>query len=41
MPNFNVTYSKNNNVLHSNQREFFDLPKNYHVLYNNSNITTS
>lgn len=41
VPNFNVTYSKNNQVLHPTYKEFFDIPRNYHVIYNNSNMTTS
>ena len=39
--NFNVKFSKNNNRLHPNYREFFDMPKNYHVQFNNSTMTNS
>ena len=39
IPNFNVTMSKNNEMRHPNYKEFFDMPKNYHAIYNNSNMT--
>ena len=31
VPNFNVTYSKNNNEIHRTRQEFFDQPKNFHA----------
>ena len=39
--NFNVKNSKNNPKLHKNYREFFDMPRNYHVQFNNSTMTNS
>lgn len=41
VPNFNVKLSKNNDKMHQTYKEFFDQPKNYHVIYNNSNMVTS
>ena len=39
IPNFNVKMSKNNETMHPTYKEFFDMPKNYQVVYNNSNMT--
>lgn len=33
--------SKNNDMRHPTYKEFFDMPKNYHAIYNNSNMTQS
>mmetsp|Transcript_8518 Transcript_8518/g.6339 ORF Transcript_8518/g.6339 Transcript_8518/m.6339 type:complete len:119 (-) Transcript_8518:49-405(-) len=41
VPNFNVTFSKNNGCLHKNYREYFDIPRNYNMIYSNANLTTS
>lgn len=41
IPNFNVKCSKNNNVRHVTNREYFDGPMNYHVTFNNSTMTNS
>ena len=30
IPNFNMTFSKNNDSRHKNYKEFFDQPKTYH-----------
>jgi len=34
--NFQVKLSKNNNRMHQKFKEFFDQPRNYHMIYNNS-----
>ena len=39
VPNFAVTYSKNNGDLHSNFKEYFDQPRQYNELFNNSSVT--
>ena len=39
--NFNVKLSKNNTKVHSNYKEFFDIPKNYHTAFNNSTMTNN
>ena len=41
IPNFNVKCSKNNNLRHPSNREYFDGPMNYHVTFNNSTMTNS
>ena len=41
IPNFNVKCSKNNDVRHPTNREYFDGPMNYHVTFNNSTMTNS
>ena len=41
IPNFNVKCSKNNNMRHVTNREYFDGPVNYHVTFNNSTMTNS
>ncbi len=41
IPNFNVKCSKNNQVRHHTNREYFDGPMNYHVTFNNSTMTNS
>ena len=40
VPNFNVTYSKNNNDRHSTYKEFFDQPKTYHDEFIESTLTS-
>lgn len=39
IPNFSVTYSKNNKDLHKNFKEYFDQPRQYNELFNNSSVT--
>ena len=39
IPNFQVALSKNNPNMHRNFKEFFDQPKNYQAVYNNSNVS--
>jgi hypothetical protein len=39
IPNFNVKVSKDNTMLHSTNREFFDNPKTYHNQFNLASIT--
>ena len=41
IPNFNVKCSKNNQMRHVTNREYFDGPMNYHVTFNNSTMTNS
>ena len=41
VPNFAVTFSKNNTRLHNTYKEFFDQPKNYHLLYSSNSMTVS
>lgn len=41
IPNFNIKCSKNNNLRHPSNREYFDGPMNYHVTFNNSTMTNS
>jgi hypothetical protein len=41
IPNFNVKCSKNNDIRHVSNREYFDGPMNYHVTFNNSTMTNS
>ncbi len=36
IPNFNVKLSKNNNSMHRTYKEFFDKPRNYHAVFNNT-----
>lgn len=39
IPNFDVTKSKNNEVRHTNYKEFFDAPKDYHNEFNSATLT--
>ena len=39
IPNFDVTKSKNNEVRHTNYKEFFDAPKEYHNEFNSATLT--
>ena len=39
--NWNVKCSKNNNKLYPTNREYFDIPRNYHNTFNNSTMTNS
>ena len=39
IPNFDVTKSKNNEVRHTNYKEFFDAPNDYHTEFNSATLT--
>lgn len=39
--NFSVKFSKNNDKLHPNYREFFDIPKNHQTAYTNMTMTNT
>ncbi|CDW91563.1 UNKNOWN [Stylonychia lemnae] len=41
IPNFQVTFSKNNPRLHKNYQEYFDRPQEYHTIYQDANVTQS
>lgn len=41
IPNFDIKKSKNNDARHTNYKEFFDTPKQYHNEFNSANMTNT